>query len=97
MVFTVSTTLLLYVIGHLEAVAREGWFLNGDLPLWWQRVVGGILALLIPDFGAFGVMDDLLAGNVITWHDTLSLLTYTTIYVGIILVVSQLIFEHREF
>jgi hypothetical protein len=97
MIFTVATSLSLYLIGHLQSIARETWFHGDTVPGLWQKLFAGVIAILVPDFGAFGIMDDILAGSPVHWHYTLNLVTYSAVYILIVLCISQLIFDQREF
>jgi hypothetical protein len=94
--FTVAMTLLIYVIGHLQSVAREVWFNAEVAPLWGQKVFAASLAIIIPDFSAYGILDDVLAGHAVAWSHVGQLLAYATLYVGVLMVVAQLVFEERE-
>lgn len=94
--FTVAMTLLIYLIGHLQSIAREMWWQSESTSFAVQKVFAGVLAILVPDFSAFNLLDDLLAGQAVAWSHTLGLLGYTGLYLLVLLLVSQLIFQERE-
>jgi ABC-type Na+ efflux pump permease subunit len=95
-IFTVVTTILLVIIGHLQGTAREVWLQGGAEQNWVLKIFLGILALLFPDFSAFSVIDDIVAGNPVPWSHTEFLLSYSLIYISVLAMISMLIFQDRE-
>jgi ABC-2 family transporter protein len=95
MVFTVAATLLIYIIGHLEGIAREVWFSGGD-PGTVKKIFVSVLAILIPDFGSFGILDDILAGTQVPWSHVGQILGYAAVYLAVVLLASQAFFNERE-
>lgn len=94
-VFIVCMTLLVVLIGHLQDTAREYWG--------YGEVGGGLhtgfLALvswLIPDFNVYSIIDEIIIGNKVTWALTWDTLTYSAVYIAVVLVLSSLLFEGRE-
>jgi hypothetical protein len=95
-IFTVVTTIMLYLIGHLESVARDVWLQRGAETSVWQSGFLGFISLLVPDLNAFTIIDEILAGNRVPWWHAFNLLGYAGVYVIVLLAVSELIFRHRE-
>jgi ABC-type transport system involved in multi-copper enzyme maturation permease subunit len=94
-IFIVATTLLVYFVGHLQTVAREAWAAeSGFLGL--KKIFLGLVALTVPDFTTFNVIDEIIAGNPLSWAFTSELLIYSLIYTAVLLLVASLIFEDRE-
>ena len=94
-IFTIITTLFIYLIGHLESTAREVWLSMGAHSIWESGLVG-LITLLIPDMNSFTIVDEILAGNPVPWANALSLLAYAAVYLVVLLAMSIVIFEHRE-
>ncbi|MDR2463517.1 MAG: ABC transporter permease [Verrucomicrobiales bacterium] len=94
-VFIVSCTLFVYLIGHLQMIARE-YFLGGEVAQWWWKIFLAAVALLIPDFQTFNLSDEIIAGNTVRWVDTAPILAYAGVYALVTLTVSALVFEGRE-
>ncbi len=95
-IFTIVTTFMIYLIGHMESTAREFWLAHGaDVSLWQSGLVG-FIALLIPDMNSFTIVDEMLAGNRIPWSHAMSLIGYADIYIIVLLAVSIVIFDYRE-
>jgi ABC-type Na+ efflux pump permease subunit len=95
-IFTIVTTFLIYLIGHMESVAREVWFQRGAELSIWQSGLIGLISLLIPDMNSFTIIDEILAGNHLPWKDAIDLLGYAGVYLVILLALSVVIFDYRE-
>ncbi|HUB66607.1 MAG TPA: ABC transporter permease subunit [Candidatus Methylacidiphilales bacterium] len=95
-IFTIITTFLIYLIGHLENIAREVWLQRGAEISIWQSGLAGLLSLLIPDMNSFTIVDEILAGNHIPWSHTLDLLGYAGVYLIVLLALSIAVFDYRE-
>jgi ABC-type transport system involved in multi-copper enzyme maturation permease subunit len=95
-IFTVVSTFLVYLIGHLESTAREFWLASGAQLSLWQSSLLGFISLLIPDMNSFTITDEMLAGNRIPWSHTLNLIGYADVYLIVLLGVSVVIFDYRE-
>jgi ABC-2 type transport system permease protein len=82
-IFTIVVMAFIYFIGHLQAIAREYW-LQAHSSGWITRVFLAVVALLFPDLQAFNLVDDIVAGTVISlglFFKTAVLgVFYTTIY-----------------
>ncbi len=96
-IFTIVTTFMIYLVGHMESTAREVWLAasNGHPPLL-AKALAGLIAMLIPDLNAYTIVDEILAGNTVGWSSTLDLLGYAGAYLVVLLSVSVVIFEYRE-
>ena len=95
-IFTIITTFMVYLIGHLEATARGVWLGQGAETSMWLSSLVGLISVLIPDMNSFTIVDEILAGNVVPWDHTLNLLGYAGVYLGVLLAVSVVIFDFRE-
>ena len=95
-IFTIITTFMVYLIGHLESTAREFWLARGAETSAWQSGLVGLISLLVPDMNSFTIVDEILAGNKIPWSHTLSLIGYADVYLIVLLTVSVVIFDYRE-
>ncbi len=95
-IFTIVTTFMIYLIGHMEGTAREFWLSRGAEVSVWQSGLVGLISLLIPDMNSFTIVDEILAGNPVPWAHTLSLFGYADVYIIVLLAVSCVIFDYRE-
>lgn len=95
-IFTIVTTFLIYLIGHLEGTARDFWLAHGAETTIWQSAIIGLVSLLIPDMNSFTIVDEILSGNTVPWHHAFDLLGYAGVYLVVLLAVSIVIFDYRE-
>jgi len=95
-IFTIATTFMIYLIGHLESTAREFWLARGAETSFLQSGLVGLISLLIPDMNSFTIVDEILAGNKVPWSHALNLLGYADVYLIVLLAVSIVIFDYRE-
>ncbi|NDA26040.1 MAG: ABC transporter permease [Verrucomicrobia bacterium] len=94
--FVVAMTLMIYLIGHLQSVAREQWLESGEKAGWALQTFLAAVAVLIPDFNLYSLIDEIVAGNAVRWPATLQVLGYSAAYVGVILVAAACLFEGRD-
>jgi hypothetical protein len=95
-IFTVITTAMIYLVGHLEGTARDVWLQGGAQVSFWQSGFLAIISLLVPDMNSFTIVDEILDGRVVPWWHTGNLLGYAAIYTVVLLALSELIFRNRE-
>ncbi|HUE40361.1 MAG TPA: ABC transporter permease subunit [Chthoniobacterales bacterium] len=60
-IFTVAVMVFIYLIGHLQATAREYW-LQQQSAGWVGRGFLALIALIFPDLQAFNLLDQIVAG-----------------------------------
>ena len=94
--FVVAMTLMVYLIGHLQSVAREQWLESGEPAAWWIRLFLASVALLVPDFNLYSLIDEIVAGNAVSWRATVEVLAYSSAYVGVLLAAAAWLFEGRD-
>ena len=94
--FVVAMTLMVYLIGHLQSVAREQWMESGEKAGWVLQVFLASVALLVPDFNLYSLIDEIVAGNSVPWRATWQVLAYSGVYVGVLLTISAWLFEGRD-
>jgi len=94
--FVVAMTLMIYLIGHLQSVAREQWLESGDQAGWLIRGFLAAVALLVPDFNLYSLIDEIVAGNVVHGRTTLEVLAYSGVYVAVLLTAAAWLFEGRD-
>jgi len=94
--FVVAMTLMVYLIGHLQSVAREQWTESGETKQWLVKFFLAAVSLLIPDFNLYNLIDEIVAGNAVHWRSTLEVTGYSVVYIFILLVAASLTFEGRD-
>jgi ABC-type Na+ efflux pump permease subunit len=60
-IFTIAVMVFIYLIGHLQATAREYW-LQQHSAGWIARGFLALIALIFPDLQAFNLVDQIVAG-----------------------------------
>jgi ABC-type Na+ efflux pump permease subunit len=95
-IFTIVTTFMIYLIGHMETVARQVWLGRGAETGIVQSGFIGLISLVIPDMNSFSIVDEILAGNRVPWAHTFNLLGYAGVYLVVILALSEISFRYRE-
>ena len=94
--FVVAMTLMVYFIGHLQSVAREQWLESGQAAGWILKAFLASVALLVPDFNLYNLIDEIVAGNAVSWRTTLEVTAYSTVYVLVLLASAAWLFEGRD-
>ena len=95
-IFTIVTTFMIYLIGHMESVARAMWLSRGAETTIWQSGLVGFISMIIPDMNSFTIVDEILADNHVPWAHTFNLLGYAGVYVIVLLALSEISFRFRE-
>jgi len=94
--FVIAMTLMVYLIGHLQSVAREQWLETGEAAHGVVRLFLAAVSFLVPDFNLYNLIDEIVAGNMVAWQSTLEVVGYSVVYVIILLTASSVVFEGRD-
>lgn len=94
-VFTILISVVVYLIGHVQGIAREYWLRPGEVSL---LVKGGIavMALLFPDLQLFNVVDEIAIGTKIPMDLFLQVTGFGLLYTVVYFMVAQVIFATKE-
>jgi ABC-2 type transport system permease protein len=93
-IFTITAMAMVYLIGHLESIAREYWMEHAAG--WVARTFLAVVAFIFPDLQAFNISDQVIGGIPIPAHLIVQLLGLTTFYVFSYILVATAIFYQRE-
>jgi ABC-type Na+ efflux pump permease subunit len=94
-IFTIMVSVACYFIGHLQGIARDVWLgsaTTGPLP----RIFLAIVALLFPDLQLFNLVDDIVAGNSISFILFAKTAALGGLYTCIYLLAAYFIFAAKE-
>lgn len=94
--FTIIVSLVVYFIGHAQALARDYWFPTGEAHGALGRVGAGLVAIFFPDFQMFNVVDGLVTGQVVPPALLWQLIGLTGFYLTIYTLASWLVFAKKE-
>ncbi len=95
MLFTVMISAAIYIIGLMQATAREVWT-DGVSVKWYITILTGIIALVFPDMQAFNLSDDVIAGAALPWNVFFATFGLGWLYVAVYATVSAFVFSGRE-
>ena len=99
--FTIASSVMIWIIGAIQSLAREGLFTKGEYgvePGMVDRILGTIISLLFPDFQLFeSVSDGAARAMEIGMFDMLHLGGLTFFYIAIYTVLSWFVFSDKEF
>ncbi len=94
-IFTIAVMVFVYLIGHLEATARDYWLQQPGAG-WIARGFLALVALIFPDLQAFNLVDDIVAGVAIP----VAIFTKTAVlgifYIVIYTVAAIFVFSGKE-
>lgn len=94
-IFTISAMAMVYLIGHLEPIARDYW-LHQRAPGWLARSFLALVAFFFPDLQAFNLSDQIIAGSVVSTLMLVKLLALGGFYIAGYIVIAIAIFSQRE-
>ena len=94
-IFTITAMAMVYLIGHLESIAREYW-LQEHAAGWATRTFLAMVAFIFPDLQAFNISDQVIGGVPIPAHLVVQLFGLTAFYVLSYILLATAIFYQRE-
>ena len=94
-IFTISAMAMVYLIGHLEPIARDYW-LHQRAAGWLARTFLAVVAFFFPDLQAFNLSDQIIAGSVVSNLMLVKLLALGGFYIAGYIVIAIAIFSQRE-
>jgi ABC-2 type transport system permease protein len=99
--FTIATSVMIWIIGAFQSIARDGLFHNetfGETPTWADKIVSTLISLVFPDFQLFEAISDAAArAEDVLASDMAQLAGLSAVYVGIYVVLSWFVFSDKEF
>ncbi len=96
--FTTIVSFLLYFIGHFQADARD-WYLHGGQlgEGWTARLIGTLVALIMPDLQLFNVIDAVIEGQILPFWALGKLALVGGYYALFFTLASWWVFSDKEF
>lgn len=100
-IFTIATSVLIWIIGALQGIARDVFFNDNGLatdPSLAVKLLGTLLSLLFPDFQIFEALADTAArAGGVDLLDFLKVTGFAFFYLGIYIILSWFAFSDTEF
>lgn len=94
-IFTIIVSVVIYLIGHIQATARDYWLAAGTAsPL--TKLFLAFVALLFPDLQLFNLIDDIVAGNAIHLAMFLKTSGLGVTYICVYLLAAYFVFANKE-
>jgi ABC-type Na+ efflux pump permease subunit len=96
-IFTIIVSFMVYLIGHLQGVAREQWMTAmGSTAHPLKQLFLGPIAIIFPDMQAFNVVDELVAGANLSIDLLARIWGLGLFYCAVYFLLSCLIFSSKE-
>jgi ABC-type Na+ efflux pump permease subunit len=96
-IFTVMISVVVYIIGHVQPVAREFWLVqSSEAPSMLLRAFLGFVSLIFPDFQLYNIIDEIVVGNAVPVSMFMQAFGLGLGYVIIYTIVGFLFFSSRE-
>ncbi|MEI6349543.1 MAG: ABC transporter permease subunit [Verrucomicrobiota bacterium] len=94
-IFTIVISAAIYVIGHIEPIARDYWLTqHGASPL--TKVFLALISLFFPDLQLFNLVDDIVAGNAIALALFLKTMALGGVYALVYFFLAYFVFAKKE-
>jgi hypothetical protein len=94
-VFTVLVSVVVYLIGHVQGIAREAWLTGGQSsPL--LKLLIAAMALTFPDLQLFNVVDEIAVGTAVPALLFWQVAGFGALYTLVYFLLAQLVFSTRE-
>ena len=94
-VFTVLVSVLVYLIGHVQGLAREYWLRGGEAS-WLLKGALALVALVFPDLQLFNVVDEIAVGTPVSPALFGQVAAFGLLYTVIYGLLAQVVFSSKE-
>ncbi len=94
--FTIIVSLVVYFIGHVQAVARDYWLQANEITGFAKESITAFVAIVFPDFQGFNVIDGIVAGEIVPFGVMFRIVGLSAFYLAIYNLIAYLIFARKE-
>lgn len=94
-IFTIMVSVVIYIIGHVQGVARDYWLTTLGAGVL-TKIFLGLVSLIFPDLQLFNLIDDIVVGNAIALGMFLKTCGLGVLYVAVYLLVAYIVFAGKE-
>ena len=94
-VFTVLVSVVVYLIGHVQGIAREAWLGGSQASPLLKLLVAGV-ALAFPDLQLFNVVDEIAVGTALPALLFWQVAGFGALYTLVYFLLAQVVFSTRE-
>ncbi len=94
-VFTILTSVVVSLIGHIQGIARDAWQ-AGESSAPVLKALSAFVALVFPDLQLFNMVDEIAVGTAVPAHLFWQVSGFGLLYILIYFLVAQIIFSTKE-
>ncbi len=94
-VFTVLVSVVIYLIGHVQGIARDYWMRGGEAS-WVVKVCLALVALIFPDLQLFNVVDEIAVGTAVPAGVFGEIAVLGLLYTAVYALLAQWVFSSKE-
>jgi len=94
-IFTIIVSVVVYLIGHVQPIAREYWLATNSAGTA-TKIFLALISLVFPDLTAFNLVDDVVAGNAVALGLFLKTATLGVTYVSVFFLAAYFAFSGKE-
>ena len=94
-IFTTAVMAVVYIIGHLESIARDYW-LAGHNSGWCTNILLAAVTLFFPDLQSFNLADDIVAGTSIPTGLVVKIVGLGVCYSSFYFILASAVFYRKE-
>jgi len=94
-IFTIIVSVVVYLIGHVQPIAREYWLATNSAGTA-TKIFLALISLVFPDLTAFNLVDDVVAGNAVALGLFLKTATLGVTYVSVYFLAAYFAFSGKE-
>jgi ABC-type transport system involved in multi-copper enzyme maturation permease subunit len=94
-IFTIIVSVVVYLIGHVQPIAREYWLASQSVGAP-TKIFLALISLIFPDLTAFNLVDDVVAGNAIALGLFLKTAALGATYISVYFLAGYFMFSAKE-
>jgi len=94
-VFTILMSVVIYLIGHVQGIAREAWQ-AGQQSTHALKALSALVALAFPDLQLFNVVDEIAVGTAVPLPLFLQVSGFGLLYIAVYFLLAQVVFASKE-
>ncbi|MEA3213040.1 MAG: hypothetical protein QOE70_6097 [Chthoniobacter sp.] len=94
-IFTIMVAVVVYLIGHVQPIAREYWLASASVGAP-TKIFLALISLVFPDLTAFDLVDDILVGNIIAFGLFMKTVALGVTYIAVYFLAGYFMFSAKE-
>jgi hypothetical protein len=94
-IFTILVSVVIYLIGHVQPIAREYWLSSVTVGSG-TKIFLALISLVFPDMTAFNLIDDIVVGNAVAFGLFVRTAALGVTYIVIYFLAGYFLFSAKE-